>query len=116
MSDAIHVVADYDDLAAAEKPTERARTHIATLLSNRGRDVVWLPEWLVGDKALEASDVNPQLFVGVVMDYSDKALRVRQSGQSDYVPKSEVEAFRLADGVGAIDTPQTGLGSFAEER
>ena len=113
MTDAIHSVADYDDLVAVDAPTERCRTHIAVLLSEGADAVVWLPEWLVGDKALAPSHAHPQLFVGEAYDYSEKALAVEQpDNDTEYVPKSEAEAFCLADGVTQIDTPQTGLGSF----
>lgn len=113
MTDAIHTVAEYDDLAAVDTPTDRCRTHIALLLSEGASAVVWLPEWLVGDKDLVASDTHPQLFLGDVYEYSDDALAVEQpGGGTEYLPKSEAEAFRLADDVERVETPQAGLDRF----
>lgn len=114
MSDPIHIVHDYDDLVAVESLTERARTHIAVLLSEGADGVVWLPEWLVGEKDLAPCHAHPQLYVGEVYRYLDKALCIEQPDRDpEYVPKSEAKAFRLAEGVTDIETPQTGLGSFA---
>ena len=118
MSDAIHIVAEYDDLAGVDDVTDRQRTQIANTLSDGAPAVVWLPEWIVreDDKDLAPIHAHSQLYVGVVTDYSDRALRVSQhGGGGDYIPKSEAEVFRLADGVNRIETPQSDLGSFGVE-
>ncbi|MBD4371781.1 hypothetical protein GUH02_02840, partial [Xanthomonas citri pv. citri] len=54
----------------------------------------------VGDKDLAPAHAHPQLFVGEAYDYSDKAIAVEQPDRDTvYLPKSEAEVFRLADGV-----------------
>lgn len=118
MSDEIHTVDDYDDLVAVDRISERQRTQIASTLSDGATAVVWLPEWLVkeGDKDIVPLHAHPQLYAGAVMDYSDRAFHVAQpEGTAAYVPKSEAEVFRLAEGVDHVETPQTGLGSFGVE-
>ena len=117
MSDAIHTVSEYDDLAGVADVTDRQRTQIANTLSDGADAVVWLPEWIVreDDKDLAPIHAHPQLYVGVVADYSENALKVSQHDGGDYVPKSEAHAFRLGDGVDRIETPQSDLGSFGVE-
>ena len=114
MSDGIHTIAEYDDLAAVADVTERQRTQIANTLSHGAPAVVWLPEWIVreDDKDLAPIHAHPQLYAGVVTDYSESALKVSQHDGGDYVPKSEAHAFRLADGVDNIETPQSDLRTF----
>lgn len=117
MSDNIHTISDYDDLVAVDAPSERDRNQIANTLSDGAPAVVWLPEWIVreDDKDLAPLHAHPQLYAGEVTPYSDRAFKVEQHDGEDFVPKSEAEVFRLADGVENIKTPQTGLGSFGVE-
>jgi len=113
MSDRIESVRSYDDLAAVDALGGREQHRIATLLSEGAAGVVWLPEWLASDKDLSPAHAAPQLFVGDVTVYSEKAYQVDQpDGATEYVPKSEAEAFRLAPGVERVETPQTGLTDF----
>jgi len=92
----------------------RDREAVATLLSEGAPGVVFLQSWISGEKSLEATNAHPQLYVGEVENYSEKAYQVNQPelGNSDYVPKSASEAFVLADGVDSVETPQQGLGEF----
>lgn len=117
MTDDIHTIGDYDDLVAVDAPSERERNQIANTLSDGAPAVVWLPEWIVreDDKDLAPIHSHPQLYAGTVMDYSENAYKLTQHDSGDFVPKSEAEVFRLADGVSTIETPQTGLGSFGVE-
>jgi len=112
MSDRIETVRSYDDLAAVDALGGREQHRIATLLSEGAAGVVWLPEWVASDKDLAPAHGSPQLFVGDVTAYSDKAFQVEQPGATEYVPKSEAEAFRLAPGVDRVETPQSALGEY----
>lgn len=111
MSDAIHAVETADDL---ESIRGRDREAVATLLTEGAPGVIWLQSWLAGEKSLTSTSAHPQVYVGDIYDYSNKAFRVDQPerGNSDYVPKSASEAFVLADGVDRVETPQSGLDRF----
>jgi len=113
MSDRIESVRSYDDLAAVDALGGREQHRIATLLSEGAAGVVWLPEWVASDKDLAPAHGSPQLFVGDVTAYSEKAFQLDQpDGATEYVPKSEAEAFRLAPGVDRVETPQSALGEY----
>jgi len=100
-----------DDLSAIPG---RDREAVATLLSEGAPGVIWLQSWLAGEKSLTAAENHPQVYVGEIVNYSEKAFQVNQPelGNSDYVPKSASEAFVLADGVDTVETPQSGLDRF----
>lgn len=115
MSNAIHTLESAEDFEGTSA-TGRQRETIAALLSEGAPAVVRLQTWLAGEKGLVAASASPQLFVGHVEDYSQKALKVTQPerDREAFVPKSASEAYRLADGVSELATPQTGLAEFEE--
>jgi len=107
-------VAEVETAADLESIPGRDREAVATLLSEGAPGVVFLQSWLAGEKSLTPTNAHPQLFVGEVENYSEKAYQVNQPelGNSDYVPKSASEASVLAEGVDHVETPQQGLGEF----
>ena len=107
-------ITEVETAADLEAIPGRDREAVATLLSEGAPAIVWLQSWLSDSKALSPTENHPQVYVGEVENYSEKAYQVNQPelGNSDYVPKSASEAFVLADGVDAVDTPQRGLGDF----
>lgn len=121
MADARHYpVAEWADIDAADRPSERAKQRVATILSEQSWDyVVWIPEWLLedDDKDIETVESSAHLAVGEIDDYSEKAWRFTQPHRSGdpggYLPKSSVVVFDRVRGVESIETPQQGLAAFA---
>ena len=106
-----NIVETADDL---EPIPARDREAVATLLSEGAPGVIHMQSWLSGEKSLTAAENHPQVYVGEIENYSEKAFQVNQPelGNSDYVPKSASEAFVLAEGVDTVETPQSGLADF----
>jgi len=73
---------------------------------------VVLEEWLIDDKDLRPLPGATRIFVGAVERETEKAILLDQGDRDDWVPKSCSEAYVTRPGV-TIETPQTGLGSYA---
>lgn len=118
------IVAGWDDIDRATEPTDRDKQRVASIFSEQSWDyVVWIPTWLLddADKDVETVEASTHLAVGDVEDYSDKAWRLHQPHRNSgidepkaFLPKSSVVVFERARGVEAIETPQQGLGAFAD--
>ena len=116
MSDHI-IVSDWDDIEHAPEASARDKQRVATIFSEQSWDyVVWIPEWLTDEKAVETVEASDHLAVGDVDDYSTKAWQLWQPHRFDgrrepsaFLPKSSVIVFERATDVDAIETPQVGL-------
>lgn len=118
MSDRHVVVSEYADLDRAPDVSDRERQRVATIFTEQSWEyVVWVPEWLLDEKDIEAVESSDHLAVGDVGDYSEKAWSFgqphRNQPRTQYLPKSQVVVFERARGVETVATPQAGLAAFA---
>jgi hypothetical protein len=106
--------AEWSDVADAPELSDREKQGVVTLLNDTDcNSVVWIPEWLLEDKAIRTVKGWYQLATGSVTDYSDKAYAYDPpDGDREYLPKSEVVVFTRV-GQTPIDTPQEGISSYS---
>lgn len=111
----IVTVGSYSDVLGHDEISAKDALAVVDALneSSEGELVIWVQEWLVAEKSLEAFGASDQVYVGVVDDESEKAWQLVQDGTSDWLPKSQATAFeRAPDAV--LTTPQNRLDEWGE--
>lgn len=106
-------VTEWADIESVPDLNDREKQEVAELLRNGTPTVVWVEEWLRQQKNLDPVTGCPSLFTGDVADHSDKAWRVTQGGETEYLPKSCSVVIEADPDCVEIRSPQTGLGAFA---
>ena len=83
------------------------------------RAVVWFPDWLAEDSALETVEAKRRVALAWVIRETDKAVGVTQVPPEErgeeldlvFLPKSQARVFEKG-GVESLATPQSGLGDY----
>lgn len=115
MTDHQTLVESYADLASDVSLEGREPDIVADALNDLAdtdHAVVVMDEWLVDEKDVEALPGATRVFVGEIEAETEKAVLLDQGQGDDWVPKSCSTVYQTQPGV-TIDTPQTGLGSYA---
>lgn len=115
MSDHQNIIGGYGALASDGSLKGREPDMVADALNDVADSelkVVVLEKWLIDDKDLRPLPGATRIFVGVVERETEKAIHLDQGERDDWVPKSCSETYVTRPGV-TIETPQTGLGSYA---
>jgi len=117
------VVSDLGDVDAARKLSGKEKELVAEKFRKTDWDhIVWFESWLLDDddKDIQTIEASENLAVGVVEDYSEKAIRFTQPHRKDevgdpggYAPKKCVIWLERGPGIEDLETPQGRLGDFA---
>jgi hypothetical protein len=106
-------VADsYADLEAADIP-ERARETIARLGSDAECSApfaaIHVPTWLLEKKSLAPIEGSDSVVYARIAQASEKAIEATHGGDTDWLPKSQIEVFHVDEG---IETPTKTLDTW----
>lgn len=110
-----HTVHEFGDLGGHDRLTSTQADAVTRALLRGGESVVVvaMDEWLVEEKDLDGLDRHPELVAGTIRRETEDALLVAAGGAEDWVPKSCVCVFELAE-KHSLSTPQEGLDAFAD--
>lgn len=122
-------VDEYDDLRGDQVINSREKDAVLDALGDGASAVLWLEDWLVGEKELEPIaniDALSQLFPGRIVAETEKAYLFTTTSKddpdaaepgTDWVPKSSSRAYVGPDNDDDVDdqTPQRGLFDFNNE-
>jgi hypothetical protein len=119
-------ISAYGELAADPNlSADQIEALVKALNARAGREemiVFRLKSWLLDPEAcddpkvLNAMPEAEGVFLGHVRDETEAAFKIRQNGSvhgDQWLPKSQMIVYELAEGTGEIESPQRGLGSFA---
>ena len=115
MSEHQQLIDSYAQLASDGSLKGREPDMVADALNDTAdteHEVVVLEEWLVDDKDVRPLPGAARIYVGEIVRETEKAIQLDQGDCDDWIPKSCSTTYTTQPGA-TIETPQTGLGSYA---